>query len=149
MQILTSSPADGRMGSGASKTASGRPKPHSAPSGTLASLQHIQHKPTPQSKPASTPQSGPLTAPALPRRPNSSVKGAFARSASRQIRLDLARNLSPDKESDQFHDICMRVFQNADRDGDRRLNRVEFIHVMRSPSLGLNLSDDEVWRMER
>jgi hypothetical protein len=63
---------------------------------------------------------------------------------TKKDRVHAARILSDDSESDEFHDICMRVFQNADTNHNGRLDREEFFTVLRSPSLGLNLSIDEI-----
>ena len=68
----------------------------------------------------------------------------FERKESGAIRISKAREESNDKETDEFHNICMSVFQNADRDNDGVLSPQEFFNVMSSPTLGLNLSNDEI-----
>ena len=66
------------------------------------------------------------------------------RRISSERRIELAHSLSRDKESDKFHDICMKAFQNADKNGDGILDRDEFMQVLRSPSLNLQLTDEQV-----
>eukprot|EP00042_Codosiga_hollandica_P036854 m.285581 g.285581 ORF g.285581 m.285581 type:complete len:1019 (+) comp54976_c1_seq2:150-3206(+) len=70
--------------------------------------------------------------------------GQIKKVQTKEERINLARDLSKDRESDEFHNICMKVFQNADTDGNGMLDRQEFIAVMKSPSLGLNLSPSEI-----
>ena len=45
-----------------------------------------------------------------------------------KLRVSAAREAAgdDDKNSDEFHNICMSVFENADRDNDGNLNRDEF-----------------------
>ena len=67
-----------------------------------------------------------------------------AGAASAQDRVKKARDIvGHDKESDEFHNACMVVFQNADNDGDGLLDRIEFWNVLHSKSLNLNLSVEE------
>ena len=61
-----------------------------------------------------------------------------------QERVKKARDLvGNDQESDEFHNACMVVFQNADVNGDGMLDRHEFWSVLHSKSLNLNLSKEE------
>ena len=49
--------------------------------------------------------------------------------------------------SDYFHDICMIVFENADKDGNGVLDLDEFQSILASDTLKLNLSKDEMDRI--
>ena len=62
-----------------------------------------------------------------------------------QERVKKARDMvgNNDRESDEFHNACMVVFQNADINGDGMLDRSEFWNVLHSKSLNLNLSNEE------
>lgn len=80
--------------------------------------------------------------PANPRQPAAGAHSPPAHSA--QDRVKKARGLvGEDKESDEFHNACMVVFQNADVNNDGILDRQEFWSVLHSKSLNLNLSADE------
>ncbi len=66
-------------------------------------------------------------------------------SKSAEDRVKKARDIvgEQDRESDEFHNACMVVFQNADVNRDGKLDRTEFWNVLHSKSLNLNLSTEE------
>lgn len=50
---------------------------------------------------------------------------------------------------DEFDAACLQVFRNADRDKSGTLNRKEFWSVLKSKTLNLNLSTEEMEDMQR
>ena len=135
------------MGSGASKESQGgsAPASTSATTKTPVATSNNAATATTSTSAGSNPASSSLSPkgneqPA--RRQQESVK---ATSKAAQERVKKARDIvgGNDKESDEFHNACMVVFQNADINGDGMLDRGEFWNVLHSKSLNLNLSDEE------
>jgi len=57
-------------------------------------------------------------------------KGGVQRTQTIEQRVHEARKKAPkSKESDEFHNACMVVFQNADKDGNGVLDKDEFWQV--------------------
>lgn len=68
-------------------------------------------------------------------------------SATSKDRVKESRSLAGNigkGHSDYFHDICMIVFQNADKDGNGQLDLEEFESILSSETLKLNLSKEEM-----
>ncbi len=53
------------------------------------------------------------------------------------------------KINEEFDGICLAVFRKADVDGNGTLDRKEFAAVLRSKTLNLNLSNEEMDDLQR
>ncbi len=53
------------------------------------------------------------------------------------------------QQQDEFDAACMVVFRNADRDNNGKLDRDEFWSVLKSKTLNLNLSEEEMQEIQR
>lgn len=71
--------------------------------------------------------------------------GSLKRTQTKDERVREAHKRAPkSKDSDEFHNACMVVFQNADKDGNGILDNDEFWSVLESKTLNLKLSKEEM-----